>query len=106
ESDEPRLSTASILTAFSRQTRTSRALERAAIVSAAVCQARDWVNTPPGDLRPEDFARQIADHAADALEVSVWDEKRLDKEGCGGMLGVGAGSVSPPRMVRLSYRPQ
>src|SRR5699024_2452431 len=82
----------------------------AAVVSDAVCQARDWVNTPPGDLQPSDFARQITEEAGDKaegrLDVSVWDEKRLAKERCGGMLGVGAGSVSPPRMVRMTYRPE
>lgn len=99
------LSTAAILTAFSRQTRTTRALERAAAVSAAVTRARDWVNAPPADLQPAEFARQITEHAGDALEVSVWDEKRLTKERCGGLLAVGAGSASPPRLVRLRYRP-
>lgn len=108
--DETRVASTSILTAFSRQTRTARALDRAAVVSAAVCQARDWVNAPPGDLKPADFARQITervnDKAEGRLDVSVWDEKRLAKERCGGMLAVGAGSVSPPRMVRLTYRPE
>lgn len=110
DDDQTRVTSASILTAFSRQTRTARALDRAAVVSDAVCQARDWVNTPPGDLQPSDFARQITEEAGDKaegrLDVSVWDEKRLAKERCGGMLGVGAGSVRPPRMVRMTYRPE
>ncbi len=32
------------------------------------------------------------------------DEKALKKGGYGGILGVGAGSTSPPRLVHLSYR--
>jgi len=36
----------------------------------------------------------------------VFDEKALEKLGCGGILGVNAGSVEPPRMVKLTYRPK
>lgn len=104
--EQPRLSSAAILTAFSRQTRTKTAIDRAATVAAAVSQARDWVNAPPGDLRPRDFARRISEHAEDSLDVQIWDEKRLTKEGCGGLLGVGAGSDNPPRLTRLTHTPQ
>ena len=33
------------------------------------------------------------------------DEKALAKAGYGGILGVGAGSTRPPRLVRISYTP-
>jgi leucyl aminopeptidase len=39
------------------------------------------------------------------LEVEVFDKDALEELGCGGILGVNAGSTEPPRMVRLSYRP-
>jgi leucyl aminopeptidase len=102
------LTSAVILTPFARQTTASTALERAATVAAAVNTARDWVNTPPGDKRPADFAEAISAHVAGAghdVKVTVWDEKRLAKESCGGILGVGQGSDSPPRLVTLSYEP-
>jgi leucyl aminopeptidase len=96
-----------ILTAFARQSAATAAVERAATVSEAVNTARDWVNTPPGDLRPSAFADSIGEHAAAStdVKVQVWDERRLEKESCGGILGVGRGSDSPPRLVRLSYAP-
>ncbi len=103
------LTSAVILSPFARQTTATKAVERAAIVAAAVNTARDWVNTPPGDKRPADFAESITAHvgssASSDVKVSVWDEKRLAKERCGGILGVGQGSDSPPRLVTLSYEP-
>jgi leucyl aminopeptidase len=105
----PELTTAAILTPFARQTTATKAVERAATVAAAVNTARDWVNTPPGDKRPVDLVEAISTHVgaagADALKVVVWDERRLAKERCGGILGVGQGSDSPPRLVTLSYEP-
>jgi leucyl aminopeptidase len=99
------LKTATILSPFARQTTAAKAVERAATVAAAVNVARDWVNTPPGDLRPAAFADKITSHAGTDVKVTVWDEKRLAKERCGGILGVGQGSSSPPRLVTLSYEP-
>lgn len=105
---KPELTSAVILTPLARQTTATRAIERSAVVAAAVNIARDWVNTPPGDKRPADFVEAITSHVTDAgadIAIAVWDEKRLAKEKCGGILGVGRGSDSPPRLVSLDYRP-
>jgi leucyl aminopeptidase len=82
-----------------------QALSRAVIVCASVCKARDMVNTPPSDLHPREFADIATTEAARVgLEIEVLDEKALKKGGYGGIIGVGQGSVNPPRLVRLSYR--
>lgn len=81
------------------------AVERGTVVAEAVCATRDWVNTPPADLRPPAFAEQIKAAAAPGVKVTVWDEKRLAKERCGGILSVGRGSEAPPRIVTLGYSP-
>ena len=94
-----------ILTAFARKATTAKALDRATTIAAAVNQTRDWVNSPPGDLRPPEFARQISAYVPAAVKAEVWDEKRLAKEKCGGILGVGQGSDAPPRLVKLTYAP-
>ncbi|MFD8902490.1 leucyl aminopeptidase [Streptomyces ardesiacus] len=80
------------------------AIERAAAVSEELNRARDLVNTPPNDLDPEAFAA-VAQTAAKehGIKVQVLDEKALTKGGYGGILGVGAGSASGPRLVKLSY---
>ncbi|MFF3482393.1 leucyl aminopeptidase [Streptomyces sp. NPDC002701] len=80
------------------------AVERATAVSEELNRARDLVNTPPNDLNPEAFAA-VAQAAAKehGIKVQVLDEKALAKGGYGGILGVGAGSASAPRLVKLSY---
>ena len=55
-------------------------------------------------------ARHIAEKAvevgrASGLTVEVFNRDQLAEMGCGGMLGVNAGSTEPPRMVRLTYTP-
>ncbi|MGV9347763.1 leucyl aminopeptidase [Streptomyces spiralis] len=80
------------------------AIERATAVAEELNRARDLVNTPPNDLNPAAFAAIAQDAAkAHGLKVQVLDEKALAKGGYGGILGVGAGSASAPRLVKLSY---
>ena len=77
---------------------------RISILGEAVAWTRDRVNTPPTDLYPSvfaDLAGELA--AAHGLEIEVYDEHALKEGGFGGILGVGAGSEHPPRLVRLTY---
>src|SRR5829696_1803606 len=81
------------------------AVTRAAAVVDSVNLTRDWVNTPPGDLPPAEFAALATAAAKQAgLTVEVLDEKALKKGGYGGIMGVGQGSSRPPRLVRVSYK--
>lgn len=81
------------------------AVHRAEVVGAAVLLARDLVNTPPSHLHPVELAEIARVQCRDAgLSVEVLDEKALAKGAYGGVLGVGQGSVNPPRMVHVSYR--
>ncbi|WP_239347250.1 leucyl aminopeptidase [Frankia sp. CiP3] len=82
------------------------AVRRAAVSVDAVALARDLVNTPPGHLPPAEFAEIAARRATEAgVAVAVLDEKALADGEFGGILGVGQGSVNPPRLVHLSWRP-
>jgi leucyl aminopeptidase len=75
-------------------------------IATAVTLVRDLVNTPPGDKRPPAFADRARQVGKDAgIKVKVLDEHDLAKGGYGGLLGVGAGSSAPPRLVELSYKP-
>ena len=107
-----------VLSPGARRSEQQEAFEAGQVVATAVARARDWVNTPPGDLRPPVFADAIAEAAGGAgrtrsgrgkstpaVSVEVWDETQLAEKGCGGLIGVGQGSQSPPRLVRLSYTP-
>ena len=80
------------------------AARRAQVVVEAVAWARDLVNTPAGDLPPAELGRQAQTMAkAEGLTCKVWTEADLKKRGFGGILGVGQGSVNPPRLIELSY---
>jgi leucyl aminopeptidase len=68
--------------------------------------ARDLANDPPAVLT----ATRMADIASNlglqrGLEVEVFDKDALVEMGCGGLLGVNAGSAEAPRMIKLTYRP-
>ncbi|MFJ9695089.1 leucyl aminopeptidase [Kitasatospora sp. NPDC101183] len=80
------------------------AVERATAIAEEMNRARDLVNTAPNDLNPKSFAA-IAQAAGKehGLKVEVLDEKALAKGGFGGLMGVGIGSVNPPRLVKVAY---
>ncbi|MGK5630953.1 leucyl aminopeptidase [Streptomyces sp. URMC 123] len=80
------------------------AAERAAAVAAEVNRARDLINTPSNDLNPKSFAAAAQAAAKEhGLKIEILDEKALAKGGYGGLMGVGQGSDSPPRLVRIGY---
>lgn len=82
------------------------ALRRAAVIGRAVRSIRDLVNTAPNDLYPESFASETRTVTKSLpLKVTVFDEKRLEKDGYGGIMGVGKGSARPPRLVKIEYTP-
>jgi leucyl aminopeptidase len=69
-------------------------------------QAREVATWPSREKSPAWIAdRAVALAAETGLAVRVWDEQQLAAEGFGGIVGVGAGSIRPPRLVQLAYRP-
>jgi leucyl aminopeptidase len=104
DAKEPALQTVSLVAKGGKRVRD--AVDRGAAVAGAVMMARDLVNTPAGDLTPPMFADLALQVGRDAgLKVEVLDEKKAEKAGLGGLLGVGKGSDNPPRMVKLTYMP-
>jgi leucyl aminopeptidase len=97
---------APVLTLLSHAGDAGPAVARARVLADAVSLVRDLVNTGPSDLVPADLAAR-AQEVADAggFSVTVLDEQALAEGGYGGLLGVGQGSVHPPRLVRLEYAP-
>ena len=84
----------------------SAALKRAGLIGQAVNATRSLVNQPPSHLYPESFAEAAKELAKGLpVKVTVWDEKRLEKEGFGGIMGVGKGSTRQPRLVKVEYSP-
>lgn len=85
---------------------TEEGIERGLILARTGALARDLANTPPRHLSAVKFA-EIAQRvgAIFGLEVEVFDREQIVELGLGGLLGVNAGSVEEPRMVKLKYRP-
>lgn len=71
----------------------------------ATTVARDLANCPHNFLSASDLAEFAATLAGGPLGVEVFDEEALIELGCGGLLGVNAGSAEPPRMIKLTYAP-
>jgi leucyl aminopeptidase len=84
-----------------------QALKDVSAVAAAVNLTRDLVNTPPNALPPAVLAA-AAVFAVEGLpvDVTIWDELDLMRDGCGGILAVGQGSANAPRLTRMDYAPE
>jgi leucyl aminopeptidase len=73
-------------------------------IGRAVCVARDLANEPGLTLTPKELAkRALAMAKAFGLECTVFDEKKLEKEGMGGILAVARGSDEPPRFIIFEH---
>jgi len=68
--------------------------------------ARGLSMTPSNTKNPAWLARQARAVAKQShLDVRVWDERQLAREGFGGLIAVGSGSATPPRLVQLDHVP-
>ncbi|RKH47820.1 leucyl aminopeptidase [Corallococcus llansteffanensis] len=104
---EPPLEALTLLSSSLPLEEVKRGVERGRVTARAAELARDLSNAPATLLtarRFEEIARVVA--ASSGLDIEVFDEKALSKLGCGGMLGVNAGSAEPPRLIKLSYQPK
>ncbi len=82
-------------------------LERAVVTAVASLVARNLANAPANVATPAwlaDRAQDVADRSG--LAITVRDETALAAEAFGGLTAVGGGSVNPPRLVELTYRPK
>ncbi|MFG2571803.1 leucyl aminopeptidase [Streptomyces sp. NPDC048481] len=104
KNDKAPLAEAVLLGGKPRDAAHKAALARAVAVGEELNRARDLINMPPNDLDPQAFAALAQTAAKEhGIKIQVLDEKALVKGGYGGILGVGAGSASAPRLVKLSY---
>lgn len=87
-------------------TRPAAALDAARVVAASTWLARDLTATPASTKTPAWLADQAVRLArAAGLRSHVLGASALTEEGFGGLLAVGSGSSSPPRLVTVSYDP-
>jgi leucyl aminopeptidase len=82
-------------------------LDRAVVIAEAGWRARAMATTPSNLKNPGWVADQAAEIAEEhGLDLKVWDETQLVDEGFGGIMAVGKGSATPPRLIQLAYTPE
>ncbi len=82
------------------------AVHRALVRARSTTLARNLAITPSNIKNPAWMAAQARTVARRAgLQATVWSERELRRDGFGGLLAVGGGSATPPRLVRLDYVP-
>jgi leucyl aminopeptidase len=80
-------------------------VREAEIIGTITNTIRGIGNLPGNMLTPEILAEKAQELAKGrALTVKVWNERHLARDGFGGILAVGQGSVHPPRLIVLEYR--
>jgi leucyl aminopeptidase len=74
-------------------------------VAQGVHIARDFATEPGKSMYPEVFADKILTmfKGIDNVKVKVLDVKDMQKYNMGALMGVGKGSVNPPRLVIIEY---
>jgi leucyl aminopeptidase len=99
---------ADVLVVVAEPGRHSTALNAARAAAGAGRLARTLTNMPSSVKNPEWFADEIRAIAAAhrGVTASVKDPQRLSAEGFGGLLAVGGGSASGPRLLEIRWEPQ
>ncbi len=70
----------------------------------SVFWVRDLINTPALDKSPEQFINKVEELVdSSGIEVEVYDQKWLEENDFGGVLGVGKGSDRPPYFLVGKY---
>ena len=81
-----------------------KAVKESTIVCEATLFARDLENAPPNEIYPETLAAAAKQSAEKyGYQITIWDKKRIEKSGFGGLIAVNAGSNHPARFIHLEY---
>ncbi len=91
-----------------RATAIQRGCDAANHVVEALCLARDLVNTPPGDMTPQDLlkAAQLVAKDQSRIELKLLTVEDMRKLGMDGTLAVARGSQHEAVGVHLTYHPK
>ncbi len=77
---------------------------RAEIMASATNLARGWADEPGNIVSPSQLAERARELAQGAgLEIEIWDEQRIEKEGMNSILAVARGSDEPARLIILRH---
>ncbi|MBI4810116.1 MAG: leucyl aminopeptidase [Ignavibacteriales bacterium] len=81
-----------------------KTLKETRVICEAVNFARDLANAPSNEIYPESLAER-AKQSADryGYRITIWDKRKIEREGFGGLLAVNAGSATEPRFIILEH---
>jgi leucyl aminopeptidase len=97
-----RLESVSVAVPSGERREWERGLNVGIAVAHGVALARELGNTPPNVASPEWMARQARTLAGRwGAKIRILGEPELRRRGMGGLLAVGGGSRTPPRLVRI-----
>jgi leucyl aminopeptidase len=82
----------------------AREWQRLAAVAEGVAFTRDLVSEPGNIIYPESFVARCAGLADVGIVIEILDEKQMIALGMGAMIGVGQGSIRPPRLLCLTWK--
>jgi len=82
-----------------------RGLDQGQVIATAVNNARSWIDSPASDTTPTVMAQHARDIAKKhKLKITVFDEKKINDLGMGGLSGVSRGSDQECRLVIMEYK--
>ena len=77
---------------------------RAEVMASATNLARAWADEPGNIVSPSQLAERARELAQrSGLEIEIWDEQRMEKEGMNSILAVARGSDEPARLIILRH---
>lgn len=91
---------------ISRSKKAKAIVEKCLIICQGVHEARDMVNGNADDVNPQflaEWTKKLA-KGNSHIKVSVFDKKRLEKEGFGLILAVGRASAHEPCLIVAEYQ--
>ena len=85
-----------------------RGIDTGSVIGQCQNFARTIANRPGNVINPPALAKLAKKMAGETpgLSCAVFDEKQLEAKKMGGILAVGAGSASKPRLIVLTYTPK
>lgn len=83
------------------------AIDAAVAIAEATCLARDLVNEPPNVLTAVELAeRARVLGQTHGFAVEIFNKKKIEELGMGGLLAVNRGSQTPPTFSILEWKPE
>ncbi|MFA6439962.1 MAG: leucyl aminopeptidase [Bacteriovoracaceae bacterium] len=103
-SNGSKLSTITFFSGSSYRNEIAAGIKNGRIIAEATMHARDLSNAPGNELYPETLAKDAQQMGKKhGYSVTVFDKKKIQLLGMGGVIGVSNGSAKDPRFIIMEY---